>query len=405
MLARLAAGAELDAVLAVYRIRGDDRFVMLCERANRAGRTEVAWYGHPNGSYLIGVGRVAGSESDTYRLTVQAAEQRPTPPGDALPTGGVDSTLNPVLDSADAWTASMASGTTYRVNLTTPWRSGCIGYRIYRPGIWSFTTATPVFARDCGGYALFTPGLQGGGEYNILVAADGEGSADHKYRLEVATAGEDDTAPGVKLENGQYVSGSIDGAAIDALDLYRFGVAREQQLTTIELTQKPDVAFDLLVLDETGNKMASVTTGSGRQALRLHIPAGRYYAAVRARGTGDGEYGLQVRVRDVTATAIDVAGARFVEAPEAQVVPLNVQVTSASHGGHVVVDIDHYDPLAGWHFASTVSGTLDANGSYVAQWLPASVGHWRARARFVANPYSSFSKSGYVRIHVIEPLE
>ncbi|HEY7795643.1 MAG TPA: hypothetical protein VIA10_16685 [Gaiellaceae bacterium] len=405
MLARLEAGAELETVLALYRVRGDDRFAMLCERANRAGRAELVWYGHPNGAYLIGVGRVTGSDSDTYRLTVQAAEQRPTPPGAALATGGVGSTLNPVLDREDGWSVSMASGTTYRLNLTTPWRNGCISYRIYRPGIWSFATATPVFTRECGGYSLFTPGMQGGGEYSVLVTANGEGSADHEYRLDVAAAGEDDTAPGVKLENGQYVNGSIDADAIDALDLYRFGVAREQQLTTIELTQKPDVALDLLVLAETGKKMASVTTGRGRQALRLHIPAGRYYAAVRSRGTGDGEYGLQVRVRDVTATAIDVAGVRFVEAPEAQVVPLNVHVTSASHGGHVAVDIDHYDPFAGWHFATTVGGALDANGNYVAQWLPASVGHWRARARFVANPYSSFSKSGYVRIHVIEPLE
>jgi hypothetical protein len=405
MLARLGAGDELDAVLALYRIRGEDRFSVLCEPTDRTGRAELVWYGHPNGSYLIGVARVAGAESDSYTLTVQAAEQLPTPPGDALAVGGVESTVNPVLDRNDAWKVSMERGTTYRLNLTTPWRNGCIGYEIYRPGIWSFATATPVFTRECGTYSLFTPGIHGGGEYSILVTADGGGTADHRYRLEVATATEDDTAPGVKLENGQYVSGSIDGGAVDAVDLYRFGVPREQQLTTIELTQKPNVAFDLLVLNETGKRVASVGTGGGRQALRIHIPAGRYYAAVRARGTGQGDYGLQVRVRDVTATAVDVAGAQFVETPAAQTVPLNVHVTSASHGGRVVVDIDHFDPFAGWHFATTVTGTLDASGSYVAQWLPASVGHWRARARFVANPYSSFSKSGYVRIHVVEPLE
>ncbi|MGE5691944.1 MAG: hypothetical protein ACM33B_15440 [Pseudomonadota bacterium] len=405
MLARLVGGDELDAVLALYRITGSDRFTILCERTDDAGRAQVVWYGYPSGSYLIGVGRVTGSASDDYRLTVQAAEQPPRPPGDSLSGGSVVSTVNPVLDRSDAWTASMASGTTYRLNLTTPWRNGCVGYRIYRPGIWSFAAATPVFQRDCGGYALFTPGMDGGGAYSILVTAEGGTPAVHEYRLEVATAAEDDTAPGVKLQNGQYVSGSLDGRGIDALDLYRFGVPRGNQLTTVELTQRPNVGFDLLVLDETGKEVASALTGRGRQTLRLHVAAGRYYTAVRARGTGGGGYGLQVRVRDVTATAIDAAGAQFVEAPAAQSVPLNVHVTSASHGGRVVVEIDHYDPLAGWHFATSVGGELDANGGYAVPWTPTSVGHWRARARFVANPYSSTSQSGYVRVHVIEPLE
>lgn len=405
MLARLVAGDKLDAILAVYRITKSDRFTVRCESANRAGRSQVVWYAYKTGSYLIGVGRVAGSAADTYRLTVEAAELPPEPPGDSLDARANTPTVDPVLDSADAWAVPMERGTTYRLNLTTPWRTGCIGYEIYRPGVWSFASATVVFEQECGGYALFTPGIDGGGTYSVVVRARGGGPGKHEYRLAVAAAVEDDTAPGVKLANGEYVSGSLDGGSIDALDLYRFGVPRENQLTTIELTQKPNVGFDLLVLNETGAKVASLLSGRGRQTLRLHVGSGRYYTAIRARGAGSGEYGLQVRVRDVTTTAIDVAGAKFVEASAAQTVPLNVHVTAASHGGHVIAEIDHYDPLVGWHFASSLNGEIDANGDYVAQWTPASVGHWRARARFVANPYSSFSQSGYVRIHVIEPLE
>jgi hypothetical protein len=405
LLARLTAGDALDAVVAVYRVTTSDRFPVVCERTNRAGRAQLVWYAYPTGSYLIGVGRVSGSSPGTYRLGVEAAERLPTPPGDALVAGSAVSTVNPVLDSADAWHASMASGTTYRVNLTTPWRTGCIAYEIYRPGVWSFATAQPVFTAGCGGYSLFTPGMDGGGEYSILVRAQRGDPVDHAYRLEVAPAGADDTAPGVKLENGQYVAGSLTAGGIDAVDLYRFGVPRERQLTTIELTQKPNVRLELLVLDETGKQMAPAVTRRGRQELRLHVPAGRYYAAVRARGADVGDYGLQVRVRDVTATAIEAGGAVFVEAPAGQTVPLGVHVTSASHGGHVIVEIDHYDPLVGWHFATSLRGEVGPSGEYVAQWAPESVGHWRARARFVANPYSSFSQSGYVRIHVIEPLE
>jgi hypothetical protein len=40
----------------------------------------------------------------------------------------------------------------------------------------------------------------------------------------------------------------------------------------------------------------------------------------------------------------------------------------------------------------------------VVRSAPPSVGHWRARARFVANPYSSYSESEYVHLHVVEPL-
>jgi len=151
--------------------------------------------------------------------------------------------------------------------------------------------------------------------------------------------------------------------------------------------------------------MFPIRAGQGLQVLRLHIAAGHYFAVVRSRGANGGTYGLQVRVRDVTKTTISSNGSAFTEAPPGTTLPVTVHVDSASHGGRVLVEIDHFDPIAGWHYATTLTGALDSAGDYAASWLPPSVGHFRAHARFVANPYSSFSQSGYVRLHVAEPLE
>ena len=405
MVARLAARGELDGALAVYRIVRSQRLPVLCAATNRHGRARLAWYAFKEGSYLIGVARRTGSAAGPFDLTVLAAERAERPPGTSLPAGGARSTINPVLDTYDAWSVQLARGVTYRMNLTTPWSKGCIGYRLFRQPTSSFVHATPVAESECGGYSTFTPGIDGGGTYSVVVGSYGGDPTDHAYRLQVGSTSADDTAPGVKLANGEWVNGTLSGRELDTIDMYRFGVPRANQLTTIELHQKPNVGFDLLVLDETGRTVASIRRGHGLQALRLHLPDGRYYAVLRSRNGANGGYGLQVRVRDVTATSIAAAGTAYLESAPATPLPLTVQVTSASHGGKVVIEIDHFDPISRWHYAGSIQGTVTASGIFSTSWLPPSVGHFRARARFLANPYSSFSESGYVRMHVIEPLE
>lgn len=405
MVAKLVANGELDAAVAVYRIVRSQRLPLLCAATNRHGRARLAWYAYTEGSYLVGVVRRQGSAVDTFALTVLASERVEPAPGRALAGGGVRSTINGVLDTMDAYSVPMTRGTTYRLNVTTPSKHGCIGYAIYRPNVPSFLHAEPVETVGCGGYSEFTPGLDGGGLYSVVVTTDRRDALDHSYRIEVGPAGTDDTAPGVKIENGQYVAGSLFGKALDVLDMYRFGVPRENELTTIELRQKANVAFDLYVMDETGQRVGSIRDAHGLQVLRLHLAAGRYYAVVKSVDKSGGTYGLQLRVRDVTSTSISAGGATYYEAPPNVAMPITVQVTQASHGGHVIVELDHFDPIAGWHFATELAGNVDGSGTYSTTWVPPSVGHFRARARFVANPFSSFSESGYVRMHVIEPLE
>jgi len=405
MVAKLVAKGELDGALAVYRIVRSQRLPVLCASTNRHGRARVAWHAYTEGSYLIGVARRQGSAVGPFDLTVLAGERAERTPGTPLPSEGVRSTINGVLDTSDAWSVAMTRGTTYRLNLTSSSKVGCIGYSIYRPGIPSFLHAEAVAHVPCGGYSQFTPGLDGGGLYSVLVTTDRSDPLDHAYRLEAGAAGVDDVAPGVKIDNGQFVTGSIFGRGLDVVDMYRFMVPRENELTTVELHQKANVGFDLLIVDETGQRMDAIRSGRGLQALRMHLPSGRYYAIVRSRAKSGGSYGLQLRVRDVTSTGISAGGVTYLEAPPNVAFPITVRVAQASHGGRVIIEVDHFDPLSGWHFATELSGSVDASGTLTTSWLPPTVGHFRARARFVANPYSSFSESGYVRMHVVEPLE
>jgi hypothetical protein len=402
LVAKLVAGGELDGALVVYRIVRSQRLPVLCAQTNRHGRARVAWYGLVDGTYLVGVARRDSSAGGPYELSILAAEPLPRPPGDALPASGGVGTVNPVLDRSDAYAVSMQKGTTYKLNVTSP--GGCLGLAIYRPGVYSFRTAATVREESCGGYTVFTPGIDGGGIYSVVVSDRSASPVNHWYRLSVAPAAVDDLAPGTTLTNGQFVSGTVNARTLDVVDVYRFAVPRDNELTTLDLRQKPNQAFQLLVLDETGGHIAAAKA-SGRQVIRQHIPAGHYYAVVEAAGGGSGAYGLQLFVRDVTETTINAAGSKFAEVPAGTTVPITVSVSSASHGGPVLVEIDRLDPLYGWQFSSVVREQLGAGGQFVMNWVPPAVGHWRVRARFVGTPFSSYSESNYARIHIAEPLE
>jgi len=403
LAATLQAGGKLDGAIEIVRVARSQRHEIACTATDAHGRAVAAWQAYEDGSYLVGIVRGVQSKNGPFRLTLLAAEPAEAPPGQALPAGGVRATVNPVLDTADAWSVAMARGTTYRVNVTTP--GHCLELGIYRPNTYSFRLAKPARSSACGGYVVFTPGLDGGGLYSLVVRAEGTTPVDYAYHLQAAAYELDDGAPGVELANGEWASGAIDGNGIDVVDLYHFTVPRPHQLTRIDLEQKPDVGLDLLVLHEDGGRVACACGARGRQVLRQSLAPGRYFVAVRSRHKSAGDYRLQVVTRDVTTTGISVYGAQFFEAPASQSVPLSVHVTSASHGGRVQVEIDRLDPLFGWQFATVLSGDVGSGGTFVANWTPPWVGFWRARARFLGTEFSNFSESDYVRVHVVKPLE
>jgi hypothetical protein len=336
-------------------------------------------------------------------VTVAAAASQPRPPGAARPADGTRSSVDPILDAADAWALPMESGRTYRINLTTP--RGCVSLAIYRPRTYRFSLAKPVHYRECGGYSVFTPGPDGGGVYSLVVHAEGNTPVRLMYRLQAAPAGADDGAPGLALGNGRSIAGSIFGRGVDIVDLYRFTVPRPNELTSIDLQQPPNVGLDLVLMRDTGERVACACGTRGRQVLREHLSPGHYDVAVRSRAKSGGRYRLQLLIRDVTTTSLSVSGSRFVELAPGASVPFAVFVTSASHGGPVRLQIDRFDPLSGWHFSTLVRSSVTPTGAATVAWTPPFVGHWRARARFTGTPFSSFSESGWVRVYVAEPLD
>jgi hypothetical protein len=172
----------------------------------------MSWYAHAGHSYLIAVARRVGSPASAFRLKVVAAERLPRPPGAPLPAKGFKGTVDPVLDTMDAFALPMERGTTYRINLTAPYDA--VQLQIYRPHTYSFATAE----------------LDGGGVYSVVVRADGDVPVTLPYRLQARQAGPDEIGPGIKIANGQSVAGAIHGRGIDVVDLYRFSVSRWNSL-------------------------------------------------------------------------------------------------------------------------------------------------------------------------------
>ena len=402
MVARVEAGERLDAAVAVYSIARSQRGRLTCTETDEHGRAAVSWYAHADRSYLIAVARRVGSPGGSFRLQVVAAERLPRPPGAVLPARGVRGTVDPILDAIDAWALPMRRGMTYRINLTAP--SELVQLEIYRPHTYSFASEDPVPVDMHDGYLAFTPGVDGGGVYSVVVRADGDVPVTLPYRLQARRAGPDDIGPGIKIANGQTVAGAIAGHGIDVVDLYRFNVPRSNSLATIRLQQKPNVALDLMLLSETGRRIAFAVDGSGPQVLRERLRLGHYFIVVRSQNHSSGRYGLRLVVRDITTTSIAVGGSEFLEVPPGVSVPIAVRVTSVNVGGPVVVQIDRLDPLTGWQFSSVVTRRIGSSGFLTLAWTPRSVGYWRMRARFLGSPFSGFSESYFVRVHVAEPL-
>jgi hypothetical protein len=195
---------------------------------------------------------------------------------------------------------------------------------------------------------------------------------EHGYRLQSAAYELDDGAPGIELANGQSASGAL-AHGIDVVDLYHFSVPRTNQLTKIDLEQKPNVGFDLVLQREDGTRVACACNTHGRQVIRRQLVPGRYFAVLRGGGGIEG--------------AADGAGHVGKPRWAAQ------------------IEIDRLDPLFGWQFAQELTGNVGAGGTYVTGWTPPWIGYWRARARFLGTEFSNFSESGYVRVHVVKPLE
>jgi hypothetical protein len=348
-------------------------------------------------SYLIRIEQRANSVPGTFRLAVFRPQPAPRAPGARLPSRGASGVLDSVENTADAYRVRLRAGVSYRANLAVG-RDRCAALAIFAPGTRSFEGAGPVRRAPCDGYLLFTPDRAG--TYSLLVSAAPRLHARQPYHLQVAQALRDDTSPGLELRNFARARGALNGRGVDVVDLYRFDVTSRSELT-LRLSTGGTPIFEVVLLDDAGERISSVRPDGGRAELRRRLRPGRFFAAVRALGGARGRYSLRRVSRTITRTRISIAGGRR-QSPPGATVTISVDVAPAV-AGPVTVVIERFDPLEGYQFLRRVRVRVVGGRATVGFRAPAP-GRYRARATFEGTRGAASSASGFARLLVAGPL-
>ncbi len=393
VVVRLAASGDLDATLDVFeRVRSQDRG-LTCDRSDANGIASAAFKGVRGHSYLVRAGRRDGASADAFRLVAEPVGDGLRLPGPSLPPGGVGATLDRLQSTANAWSVLLQEGVRYRVALSHPGRA-CIGGAVVAPG--ARLADLPVATLGCEGYALITPRRTG--RYAVVVRAAAGVRGPQPYRLQVARAGRDDSAPGRSVANYARLRGHLDGRRTDRLDLYAFDVTR-RSVMFLRLRAAPDRRIDVRLIDATGRQLKCACGSRGAVELRKGLQRGRYFVAVRAKDRTAGPYELLRASRTITKSslsrAIDVVAPGALETLTAVVAP--------AVPGPVSFEIQQLDPLSGWQYVRTVRGQATA-GIATATFAPPTIGRWRARATYIGTRGRAPSETGFAPFSVERPL-
>jgi hypothetical protein len=287
-----------------------------------------------------------------------------------------------------------ARGTTYRLNFVS---SGgrCATAELYADE-GSFRN-DPVRRLRCDAHTVFAPSA--GGTYSVLVHAP-RGSRDRlTYRVRIGKAGADDTAPGIRVANDVRVRGHLQGNELDAIDMYRFSLARSSLLRLRLATGKD---FDLRLLTDTGRRIDCDCGFPGSKEIERRVKPGRYFVVIRARDGATGRYSLRRLARTITHARMLVDGGRSVTVGPGQGVTLDLTV-SPPVGGRAALLIERFDPLVGWLFHSSPRPAVVA-GHGRMRFVPPSVGRWRVSGDYLGTRTAAPSSGGTVRVTVEEPL-
>jgi len=226
---------------------------------------------------------------------------------------------------------------------------------LFRPGTRSFASAEPIQVLRCGGYFTYTPGIGGSGRYTLLVTGTDERPGRQRYHLQAAVAGPDDMAPGLPIRDAETRRGSLSGTLIDVVDLYRFRVLDQSDVT---LRLAGPGSSHLILLSETGRRLSS---SGGPGPLTTRLGPGRYFVAVRAESGARGPYRLSLLERHFTTTTVLANGSRVAHVSPGSSVAIGVTVDFSADGS-VRLEIDRFDPLTGWHFYRLYRLRLGGNG-------------------------------------------
>jgi hypothetical protein len=400
IVAKLAAGGDLDAVLDVYVRERSQQTPLTCDAGDRNGRAAVAFTAQRGQSYLVRVAQRTGSVSGDFKLRVAPAPGARLP-GAPLPDGGIGGSLDRVGRTLQVWSTRMSQGRRYRVRLLHS-GPGCLRASVYRAGRGPSDGA--ALARiGCDGYGLFTPRPGQGTRFSIFVFAAGGVRGQQRYHLQAAPAGQDDSAPGRVVANYGRVRGTLDGSGVDDVDLYRFDVTRRSALFLGLRTPDRRAALDLVLLDPFGNVVRCACGGTGNARLVKGLRPGRYFVAARARGGAKAPYTLLRASRTITKTSVRVdGGGQALLAPGGSAT-VTVR-TQPVVDGPVTVTFEQFDPLSGWQYARRVQATARA-GVATVRFTPSSQGRWRATAAYRGTRGNAPSAApNFVRMLVATPL-
>jgi hypothetical protein len=332
----------------------------------------------PGASYAIRVGNQPGSVADQFVLRVLVPTAPPEPPGRHLPYVGVRNSVDRLVNSGDVYWTRMSAGHTMRLSLST---RQCTSLTVYGPGTRSFSD--PAVSRlPCGGYRLFTPTQSG---RHFLVVGAGRTRGLQPYKLRVARALRDDTAPGVLLRNHATVRGAVNGG-IDTRDLYRFAVARRSALT-LTLAGSPA----LRLLRDDGRPV-------GGSLVDRAVAPGRYFVAVQ----GSGRYTLRLGLRTITVATVSFDGRHVASIGPSSIARLTLRVRPAVRG-RTETSVERLDPVDGWQFLHTYRLRL-SHGSSTVVFHPPSVGRYRARGTFLGSRSAAPDATRFAYLQVRRPL-
>jgi hypothetical protein len=395
ILVALDADGDMDATVEVFLRQRSQLSSVGCRPTDRRGEATVDIDAEARGSYLIRVAPLANSVTTGFTLRVVAPDRPAQPPGQPLPAAGASAQVDRFANPDDAWAVRMTAGRTYRINLATPGR-GCPNAQLFAPGTTGFGGAT-VRSLRCDAQTVFTPSETG--RYTVFVRAPRASRARIPYRLAAGPAGIDDTAPGIELANDDRVGGSLHGAGLDGLDLYRFSVARPSDLR-VRLRTSHD--FNVVLLSDGGRRLGCGCDGPGDKQLEERIRPGRYFIAVRARNADGGGYTLSRLARTITRSRTLADGERSATVPAGGTIALSLAV-SPEVAGRATLLVERFDPIAGWLFDSRHRPRVSGGRATVA-FRPASVGRWRVTGAFEGSRRASPSRGGIATFRVTEPV-
>jgi len=373
---RLTVGGRVDSVVAVFRQDRSKLVDLGCGLSDVSGVAGVPFDATRGATYLIAVAApwdaVAG-EFTLESVVVPAAKL----PGAPL-ARDADVSLDPLLHPAVAFSLRLRQGTTYRINATA--RGACVHVELLRSA--AVSAADLATSDGCGGYLVYTPG-PGAASRLPLVVSVSEGPA-ARIHVAIRTAQTDDLAPGTALQNATVQRGQLSAREADVVDVYHFSVPALGDAT---LDLRGSVHADLLLLDEKGKQVACSCDGLERASIVQRLAAGSYLAIVRGRPAETGRYTLTLRLREPTTTTVRLtaAGPRLA---------LVTGVRPSGVGGHLVLELERFDPLSDWHFVATVAHAVSAGGTTFT--LTPKIGGWRVRARYSGTLSASASVSDWI---------